>query len=69
MHHQKEEVIPKMRGMWQTALIELCGAPVSFFNGRHQPCLCCGGKDRARWTDKINEKGDGGNICTHCGNA
>ena len=68
MHHQKEEVIPKMRGMWQTALIELCGAPVSFFNGRHQPCLCCGGKDRARWTDKINEKGDGGNICTHCGN-
>lgn len=68
MHHQKEDVLPRMLGMWQTALIELCNAPVSFFNGKHQPCLYCGGKDRARWTDNLSRKGDGGNICNQCGN-
>lgn len=68
MHYQKEEVIPKMRGMWATALMKLCNIPQLTFNGKHQPCPYCGGKDRFRWTDKINEKGDGGNICNQCGN-
>lgn len=68
MHYQKEEVIPKMRGMWQAALMKLCDIPQQTFNGKHQPCPYCGGKDRFRWTDKINEKGDGGNICNQCGN-
>lgn len=68
MHYQKEEVIPKMRGMWQAALMKLCDIPQLTFNGKHQPCPYCGGKDRFRWTDKINEKGDGGNICNQCGN-
>lgn len=68
MHHQKHDVLPRMLGMWQTALIKLCNAPLSFFNGKHQPCLYCGGKDRARWTDNLAIKGDGGNICNQCGN-
>lgn len=68
MHYQKEDVLPKMLGMWQAALMQLCEAPASFFNGRHQPCLYCGGKDRARWTDNLSKKGDGGNICNQCGN-
>ncbi|UTQ80564.1 putative DNA primase/helicase [Pseudomonas phage Motto] len=68
MHYQKEEVIPKMRGMWAAALMKLCDIPQQTFNGKHQPCPYCGGKDRFRWTDKINEKGDGGNICNQCGN-
>lgn len=68
MHYQKEEVIPKMRGMWATALMKLCNIPQLTFNGKHQPCPYCGGKDRFRFTDKINEKGDGGNICNQCGN-
>lgn len=68
MHYQKEEVIPRMRGMWATALMKLCNIPQLTFNGKHQPCPYCGGKDRFRWTDKINEKGDGGNICNQCGN-
>ncbi|MGS9609517.1 primase-helicase zinc-binding domain-containing protein [Salmonella enterica subsp. enterica serovar Infantis] len=68
MHYQKEEVIPRMRGMWQAALMKLCDIPQQTFNGKHQPCPYCGGKDRFRWTDKINEKGDGGNICNQCGN-
>ncbi|WDR21550.1 DNA primase/helicase [Salmonella phage vB_SenS_UTK0006] len=68
MHYQKEEVIPKMRGMWQAALMKLCDIPQLTFNVKHQPCPYCGGKDRFRWTDKINEKGDGGNICNQCGN-
>lgn len=68
MHYQKEEVIPRMRGMWQAALMKLCDLPHSTFNGKHQPCPYCGGKDRFRWTDKIREKGDGGNVCNQCGN-
>ncbi|EDV3179085.1 DNA primase [Salmonella enterica subsp. arizonae] len=68
MHYQKQDVLPKMRGMWQAALMKLCGIPQSTFNGKHQPCPYCGGKDRFRWTDKIKEKGDGGNICNQCGN-
>lgn len=68
MHYQKEEVIPRMRGMWQAALMKLCDLPHSTFNGKHQPCPYCGGKDRFRFTDKINEKGDGGNVCNQCGN-
>lgn len=30
--------------------------------------MYCGGKDRARWTDNLAKKGDGGNICNVCGN-
>jgi phage/plasmid primase-like uncharacterized protein len=29
--------------------------------------MYCGGKDRARWTDKVSEPGDGGYMCAQCG--
>lgn len=67
-NYDKDEVLSRMLGMWKVALMKLCNAPAHFFNGRHQPCLYCGGKDRARWTDNLNRKGDGGNICNQCGN-
>ena len=66
--YDKKEVLPRMMGMWKGALINICDAPESFFNGKHQPCLYCGGRDRARWTDNLSIKGDGGNICNQCGN-
>lgn len=66
--YDKKEVLPRMMGMWRSALINICDAPESFFNGKHQPCLYCGGRDRARWTDNLSIKGDGGNICNQCGN-
>ena len=66
--YDKKEVLPRMMGMWKDALINICDAPESFFNGKHQPCLYCGGRDRARWTDNLSIKGDGGNICNKCGN-
>ena len=66
--YDKKEVLPRMMWMWKDALINICDAPESFFNGKHQPCLYCGGRDRARWTDNLSIKGDGGNICNQCGN-
>lgn len=65
---QKEDVLPYMKGMWREALQSLCGLHSDVFNKKHQPCPHCGGKDRFRWTDKLNTQGDGGAICNGCGN-
>lgn len=65
--HQKEDVLPRMRGMWADAFIKLCGVDKVHFNGKHGACMYCGGKDRARFSDKVSEAGDGGYICTQCG--
>ena len=57
-----------MRGLWDKALINICGADPKFFQTKkHQPCIYCGGNDRARWTNKVSEEGDGGIICNQCG--
>lgn len=57
-----------MRGLWDKALINICGADPKFFQTKkHQPCIYCGGHDRARWTNKVSEEGDGGIICNQCG--
>lgn len=57
-----------MRGLWDKALINICGADPKFFQTKkHQPCIYCGGNDRARWTNKVSEDGDGGIICNQCG--
>lgn len=66
--YQKEEVLPYMKGLWREALQSICGLSSSVFNGKHQSCPYCGGKDRFRWTDKLESKGDGGAICNSCGN-
>ena len=68
MHYDKKEVLPRMRGLWDKALINICGADPKFFQTKkHQPCIYCGGNDRARWTNKVSEEGDGGIICNQCG--
>lgn len=68
MMYQKEDVLPYMKGMWRDALQSICGLHSDVFNKKHQPCPHCGGKDRFRWTDKLNTDGDGGAICNACGN-
>lgn len=68
MMFQKEDVLPYMKGMWRDALQSVCGLHSDVFNKKHQSCPNCGGKDRFRWTDKLNSDGDGGAICNGCGN-
>lgn len=65
--YQKEEVLPRMRGLWPQAFVSLCNVDKSHFNKKHGPCMYCGGTDRARFTDKIQDSGDGGYICAQCG--
>ena len=66
--YDEKEVLPYMAGMWREALQNICGIHSRYFNGKHQDCPNCGGKDRFRWTDKLNSDGDGGAICNGCGN-
>lgn len=68
LYFQKEDVLPYMKGMWRDALQSICGLHNEVFNKKHQPCPHCGGKDRFRWTDKLDIDGDGGAICNGCGN-
>jgi putative DNA primase/helicase len=53
------------QGRWREILLEL-GVPLNFLNGKHQACPIpgCGGKDRARFTDR---NGEGKYICGQCG--
>jgi len=51
------------RGRWPAILAAL-GVPAKVLNGKHQPCIFCGGKDRARFT---NWKDDGYYLCNQCG--
>ena len=44
------------------ALVSL-GVDETVFNGRHQPCPVCGGKDRFRWDEKYPTPA----ICNQCG--
>lgn len=53
----------RAHGRWKGILPAL-GVPSAFLNGKHQPCLLCGGKDRARFDDK---GGNGTFICSKCG--
>jgi putative DNA primase/helicase len=59
----REPLKERMRGRWHGVLPQL-GVPVDFLNGKHQPCVFCGGKDRARFDDK---DGTGSWICSQCG--
>lgn len=48
-------------GRWSGVLTNL-GIDERIFNGKHQPCIFCGGKDRARW-DRAKEF----YYCSQCG--
>lgn len=62
MNHQKEEVIPAADGLWPNILLALTNIDQRFFNGKHQPCPLCGGKDRARYI-KRHEMQFHCNVC------
>src|SRR3974377_2458558 len=51
------------KGRWQRVLLAV-GVSDKALSGRNGPCLFCGGKDRARFTD-YND--DGWYFCNQCG--
>ena len=59
----RECVTDRAVGRWRDILPRL-GIPPVFLHGKHQACPMCGGKDRARFSDK---DGRGTYICAQCG--
>ena len=57
-----------MLGNWEAALLSIVNIDRNVFTGKHQPCPHCMGKDRFRWDNNFETKGDGGAICNQCGN-
>ena len=55
--------IVKAHGRWREILPAL-GLPATAINGKNQPCPCCGGTDRFRFTDRTKE---GDFFCNMCG--
>lgn len=51
------------RGRWNDILTEI-GVSPRLLDGKHHPCLFCGGTDRFRFDDR---EGRGTYICSHCG--
>lgn len=69
MHHDKNEVLSKMKGMWSKFYESHMGWTKENLSKKHGPCPYCFGKDRFRFTDGLNnEKGNGAAICSQCGN-
>ena len=52
------------QGQWRSILPAL-GVPAETLRNQHQPCPCCGGRNRFRFDDK---EGRGTFICSHWGN-
>ena len=68
-HHDKNEVIAKMKGMWSEFYSSRLGWTKENLSKKHGPCPYCFGKDRFRFTDELGqEKGNGAAICNQCGN-
>ncbi|QTH80004.1 DNA primase/helicase [Klebsiella phage vB_KpnS_ZX4] len=63
-----EDIRQRMIGNWEAALLSIVNIDRKVFNGKHQPCPHCMGKDRFRWDNNFETKGDGGAICSQCGN-
>jgi putative DNA primase/helicase len=55
------ELKDQCSGKWASVLVCL-GLDEKVFNGRHQPCIYCGGKDRARWIKQKEFY-----LCNQCG--
>ncbi len=68
MRYDWKDIEPKMLGNWQAAIMSIVNVDSRVFNGKHQPCPSCGGRDRFRFDDNLDYKGDGGAICNQCGN-
>lgn len=67
MNYKKEDVIPRAVGSWQEIISTITNVDSKVFNGKHQACPSCGGKDRFRFDNERSFKGDGGYICSSCG--
>jgi len=65
--YDAEDVKNNMRGQWVDFLGRCAGFEPRVFNKKHQPCPMCGGKDRFRFDDNLEFRGDGGYICGQCG--
>ena len=59
-----ESIYDKAEGRWEDILINLGGLTSKQLTNEHQPCPCCGGKDRYRFD---NEKNQGTWFCNKCG--
>lgn len=68
MRYDWKDIEPLMVGNWQAAIMSIVNVDMRIFNGKHQPCPSCAGKDRFRFDDHLDYKGDGGAICNQCGN-
>ena len=55
-----EDIRQRMIGNWEAALLSIVNIDRKVFNGKHQPCPHCMGKDRFRWDNNFETKGDGG---------
>lgn len=60
-----EEIKEAAAGRWLDVVTSLTSFNSEFFNGQHQACPMCGGKDRFRAFKDFNETG--GCICNQCG--
>jgi hypothetical protein len=65
--YDADEIKNNMRGNWVDFLSQCAGFEARVFNKKHQPCPLCGGKDRFRFDDNLEHRGDGGYICGQCG--
>jgi len=61
-----DELKPRMLGQW-VGFLTATGFDGKIFNGKHQACPVCGGKDRFRFDNEMQQLGDGGYICNQCG--
>lgn len=66
-NHDWKDLEPQTRGQWRDILTSLAGLTDRELSGKHGPCPACGGKDRFRFDDRLEEKGDGGYVCGQCG--
>lgn len=65
--YNKDDVIRAVAGMWPEAIQSISSVSSSTFNGKHQACPSCSGRDRFRYDDHYQNKADGGYICSQCG--
>lgn len=61
------DIEQRMSGNWEAALMSIVNIDRKIFSGKHQSCPHCSGKDRFRWDNNLETKGDGGAYCNQCG--
>lgn len=65
--HQWLDVEPRAIGQWRDILGVVAQLTERELSGKHGPCPACGGKDRFRFDNNLEQPGDGGYICGQCG--